>query len=361
MSAPGSVRDARSVARPPATRTLRFIVPDGIEEPSRVSGGNVYDMRVRDALAALGWRVQQDEAAPDAAASALAAVDDDALVLIDGLVAGRSAEAVVAESDRLRVVVLAHMVSEAFPDADPSVAEAERRALSAARLIIATSDWTRSQLVSRGIAAADRIRVARPGTDAAPTAHGTARGGALLCVGLVAPHKGQDVLIGALADLHGRPDWTCTIAGATDHETGESRFADEVARRADEAGIGDRVRLAGVLTGPALEAAYRDADLLVAPSRVEAYGIAVADALGRGIPVVASDVGGISEAVGSRRGAILVPPDDPVALGAALARWIDDAAFRSELARAARRGAAARRDWHDTAAAVAHALEEVAA
>ena len=58
MSAPGSVRDARSVARTPATRTLHFIVPEGIEDPMRVSGGNVYDVRVRDALAALGWRVR---------------------------------------------------------------------------------------------------------------------------------------------------------------------------------------------------------------------------------------------------------------------------------------------------------------
>ncbi len=177
MSAPGSVRDARSVAHTPATRTLRFIVPEGIEDPMRVSGGNVYDVRVRDALAELGWRVEQDEVPPDAAASALAAVADDGLVLIDGLVAGRSADAVVAESGRLRVVVLAHMVSEAFPDADPTAAEGERRALGAARLIVATSDWTRTQLVSRGIAPADRIRVARPGTDAAPTAarHSTRR------------------------------------------------------------------------------------------------------------------------------------------------------------------------------------------
>ncbi len=56
-----------------------------------------------------------------------------------------------------------------------------------------------------------------------------------------------------------------------------------------------------------------------------------------------------------------MPPDDPVALGAALGRWIDDAAFRSELTRAARRGTPVRHAWHDTAAEVARALEEVAA
>jgi hypothetical protein len=345
-----------------ATRTVGFIVPEGIEDPSRVSGGNVYDLRVRDGLAELGWRVEQDEVPPDAAGSALAEAADDAVVLIDGLVAGRSAEALVAESERLRVIVLAHMVSEAFPDADPSVAVGERRALGAARLIVATSEWTRAQLVSRGIATAERIRVATPGTDAAPAAQGTTRGGALLCVGVVAPHKGQDVLIEALARLRGRPDWTCTIAGAIDGETGGgSAFADEVARRAEDAGLGDRVRIAGVLTGLALDAAYRGADLLVAPSRVEAYGIAVADALGRGIPVLASDVGGISEAVASSPGAILVPPGDPVALGTALERWMGDAEFRSELTRAAREGAGARRAWHETAAEVARALEEVAA
>jgi glycosyltransferase involved in cell wall biosynthesis len=261
------------------------------------------------------------------------------------------------------------MVSEAFPDADPSVVEAERRALRAADLVITTSAWTRSELVSRGIVAGERVRVATPGTDAAPAARGTPTGGALLCVGVVAPHKGQDVLVEALAGLRGRHEWTCTIAGAAAGAMGgatdramdaEASFAQTVARRIAQAGLDERVQMAGVLTGPALEAAYRGADLLIAPSRVEAYGMAVTDALRRGIPVLASDVGGIPEAVGSSAGVVLVPPGDPAALGAALERWLTDPALRARLTRAARETPARLPGWEDTAAEVARALEEAA-
>ena len=61
--------------------------------------------------------------------------------------------------------------------------EREREALHAARRVIATSEWTRSELIARALAEPDRIVVARPGTDAAPAATGSASGGDLLCVG----------------------------------------------------------------------------------------------------------------------------------------------------------------------------------
>ena len=77
--------------------------------------------------------------------------------------------------------------------------------------------------------------------------------------------------------------------------------------------------MTGVLGRDELERAYRRADLLVAPSRAESYGMAIADALRRGIPVVASDVGGIPQTVASAA-AVLVPPDQPAALRQALGR-----------------------------------------
>jgi glycosyltransferase involved in cell wall biosynthesis len=334
---------------------VRLVVPAGIGDGERVSGGNLCDLRVGEELAELGWDVRMAPVDPDAAADAFADVPDDGLVLVDGLVAGRSAEAVESEAARLRIVVLAHMVSAAFAHADPRFVEGERRAFGAASAVVTTSEWTRSEIVGAGLVEPARVVVARPGTDAAAEARGTPEGASVVCVGVVAPHKGQDVLVAALAELGAEPRWTCTIAGSLETRP---RFVRRVSERVRDAGLGDQVSLAGVLGRSALDDVYRDADLLVAPSRVESYGMAIAEALRRGIPVLASDVGGIPEAVGDGSAAILVPPGDADALGAALTRWLADPALRARLTSAARRGRDSMPHWNETARRVASVLEE---
>ncbi len=162
-----------------------------------------------------------------AATPALSDLPDGALVLVDGLVARRRPAAVEAAAARLRLVVLAHMVSAAFADADPHDRGGERRVIAAAHHVIATSEWTRDELVRRGMLAPERISVAVPGTDDAPVATGTPTGGALLCVGVVAPHKGQDTLVEALATLGRDAPWRCTIAGSA---AAYPEFAGRVAR-----------------------------------------------------------------------------------------------------------------------------------
>ncbi|WP_345800394.1 glycosyltransferase family 4 protein [Microbacterium sp. AZCO] len=339
-----------------STRVVHFVVPEGVDDPARVSGGNVCDLRVRDGLQTLGWAVRLTPADPDAASDVFARLPAGGLVLIDGLVAGRSPGAVEALARRARVVVLAHMVSAAFADADLDTVDGEHRALRAAHAVVTTSAWTRDELVRRGLVAPDRVFVATPGADRATPAVGTPHGMALLCVGVVAAHKGQDVLVEALAGLRGEPSWTCTIAGSLD---ADPAYADLVGELAHAAGLAERVRMPGALARDGLEGAYRDADLLVAPSLVESYGMAIADALGRGIPVIASDVGGIPEAVAPSGAAVLVPPGDPAALRDALARWIHDPALRDRLTGEARRSRGVRTSWTDTAARVAEALEAV--
>ena len=139
--------------------------------------------------------------------------------------------------------------------------------------------------------------------------------------------------------------WTCTIAGSV---AVDPEFADRVAARAERAGLSERITWAGVLTAIELDAEYARADLLVAPSRTESYGIAVAEALRRGVPVLASRVGGIPEAVRPGVAAVLVPPDRPDALSDALRRWIIDPALRARLTDEARRTRSRRPRWSDT-------------
>ncbi|HYI50584.1 MAG TPA: glycosyltransferase family 4 protein [Microbacterium sp.] len=341
-----------------AGNTLYFVVPDGVDDPRRTSGGNVFDQRVRDGLRTIGWDVrmaQVDADAPSPADGVLADLPSGALVLIDGLIAGRSPEAIEAAADRLRIVALTHMVSAAFPGADARVVEGEQRALRSARRVIATSEWTRSELARRHVVPPEQVVVAHPGSDDAPAASGTPAGSALLCVGVVAPHKGQDILIEALAALGSDAAWTCTIAGPLDVCPD---YAHDVETRAAAAGLGDRVTMTGVLGEDELDSAYQHADLVVAPSRVESYGMAIADALRRGIPVIASRVGGIPLTVESRA-AVLVPPGEPLPLADALREWMRDADLRARLKRAARAGRAGLPHWSDTAEQIASTLAGV--
>ena len=112
--------------------------------------------------------------------------------------------------------------------------------------------------------------------------------------------------------------------------------------------------MAGVLAEDELERAYRRADLVVAPSRVESYGMAIADALRRGIPVVASGVGGIPQTVaaGAQRCSC---HRSRTRWAEALRRWMADPALRARLKDEARRGRASLPRWSDTADRVADA------
>ena len=95
-------------------------------------------------------------------------------------------------------------------------------------------------------------------------------------------------------------------------------------------------------------------------SRAETYGMVVTEALARGLPVVAADVGGLTEALGHGadgvRPGVLVPPDDPAALGAALRAWLTDAELRERSRRAARERRASLSGWSTTTASVADVL-----
>ncbi|MEV4120018.1 glycosyltransferase family 4 protein [Micromonospora sp. NPDC049645] len=344
-----------------AGRAAHVVLPGDIDDPATPSGGNSYDRRICAGLGERGWSVHEHPVPggwphPDPAdratlAGVLAGVPDDAVVLIDGLIASTVPDLLAPHAGRLRLVILVHLP---FDD------EAEARALTSARAVVTTSEWTRRTLMARHPTLAERIRAAPPGVRPAPPAAGSATGDRLLCVAAVAQHKGYDVLVDALATLVGR-SWTMVCAGSL---TREPDLVRRLRDRLTGAGLGERVRLVGPLTGAALDAAYAAADLLVLPSRGETYGMVVTEALARGLPVLATEVGGLPEALGHAPGGdrpgLLVAPEDPAALAAALTRWLDDDALRARLRRAAlaRRGTLT--DWPRTTALLAAVLKEVA-
>jgi glycosyltransferase involved in cell wall biosynthesis len=336
---------------------VHVIVPEGIDDPARPSGGNTYDRRVCRGLTALGWAVQEHAVPLDAGnrplVRALRRIPDGAVVLLDGLIASDAPEALVPEAGRLRQVVLVHMPLGHRPK-DDEVRPREREVLAAAAAVVTTSAWARRRLGELYALPADRVHVAEPGVDAAGLAPGTAAGDALLCVAAVTPDKGHDVLLDGLAtatDL----SWRCECVGSLDRDPA---FADGIFRRAR--GLGDRVRFPGPRTGPELDRAYAAADLLVLASHAETYGMVVTEALACGLPVLAAEVGGVTEALGhgddGTRPGLLVPPGDPAALGAALRTWLGDAELRERLRRAARERRATLRGWPATSSVVAGVL-----
>ena len=327
---------------------LHVVVPAGVDDPVRASGGNTYDRRVVAGLRALGWQVHVVEVeggwpwSADLGAPhlerALASLSDGACVLVDGLLVSRLPAVALPACTRLRVVLVVHLPV----GVDDVLARLpERQVLAAARSVVTSSAWCRAWLVGEYALDPRRVHVARPGVDPAPLAPSRADGSVLLAVGAVTTVKGQDQLLAA-------PD-----------------FADLLLSTSAGTGLGDRFVLAGPRTGDALEAAYADADLLVLPSRAETYGMVVTEALARGLPVVATDVGGVREALGEttdrRRPGILVPPDDPAALAVALRRWLTDGDLRATLRAVAGERRRTLAGWSETAGLVAGVVRGVAA
>jgi glycosyltransferase involved in cell wall biosynthesis len=332
---------------------------------ARFTGGHVYNERLVDGLRRRGWTVGRmvlpaGFPAPSAPAARQAramidALPDGTLVLADQICACPLPEAVEANAGRLRFAIIAHhlMAREVGPMAG-LFAALERRVMPLAATVLVPSRTTAESLVTDCGVAPDRIVVAAPGLDPLPPARGS--GGsvpAILAVGAVVPRKGYDALIAALARLSGL-SWTATIVGDLDRAPGH--VADLRAQVA-EAGLGDRIRFVGTVADAS---DYWDgADLFVAAARHEGWGLAVAEAAARGLPVVTATSGAVAEWLDPSVAEIVPDADDPAFAGR-IAALLADPAARRRLGEAARRFAATLPRWADTAATVDRALAPLA-
>jgi glycosyltransferase involved in cell wall biosynthesis len=346
---------------------VHLVVPEGFDNPGQPTGGNIYDRRVCAGLAEAGWEVPVATVAaawpvPGSGARAdlarvVSAIPDGETVLIDGLIASPAAAQLLPHAERISMTVLLHMPLATALDTphDASAQRSERAVLRAAAGVVVTSEWTRRQVLTRYQIPIDRVHVARPGADRVAAPPRPVRG-RLICVAALGRHKGQDLLVEALAGLGDR-DWHCVLAGPLDRDPD---FTEQLQTRITRLGYGHRVRLTGVLTGAALSRAYTTADLLIAPSRSETYGMTVTEALAHGVPVIAAAVGGLPEALGftadGARPGQLIPPGDPAALAAALGDWLGDERHRHRLRAAARQRRSTLCGWEQTTQEIANAL-----
>ena len=348
-------------------KRVAFAVPGHLDTPT---GGYAYDRCIIAGLERLGWHVDlvdvgegfpwPSETTLAAARAQLLEVTADEPIVIDGLALGVLPDIAAELAGRNPLLALVHHplalewgLSSAQAD---TLRRSERAALASVRAVVVTSPATGRIVASDYGVTADRITVARPGNSPVPPARGSRSDTFhLLSVGAVVPRKGFDILVRALATLADLP-WRLTIVGdLTRAPPTAAALQADIARF----GLTDRITTVGAVSPERLASLYDTADLFVLASYFEGYGMAYAEALAHGLPVIGTTSGAIPETISDEAG-LLVAAGDPVALAEALNRAISDTALRSRLSQAALAVARQLPTWPQSAAIFAGALEKLA-
>jgi glycosyltransferase involved in cell wall biosynthesis len=364
-TSPDLVRHSGALHRRPGRARLAFAVPGDLATPT---GGYRYDERIIQELGRLGWLVDVLDLGdgfpfPSAEQRAnalmmLSTVPVGCPIVLDGLAFGTLPEAGPLQS-RTPLIALVHQPLALEGGLDTTQADAfresERAALAAAARVVVTSESTARTVIADYDVPCERVSVVRPGNDPVPPALGSNDGVVrLLSIGSVVPGKGHDVLVAAVATIVDLP-WRLTIAGdRTRNPAAAARLDSDIAAY----GLGDRVAVLGAVPPERVIELYLASDLFVLASRFEGYGMALAEAIAHGLPVVSTMAGAIPDTVPAGAG-LLVPPDDVAALAQALRRLIGNCAERQRLATNARAAAAQLPTWQDSARLFAGAIESV--
>jgi glycosyltransferase involved in cell wall biosynthesis len=220
--------------------------------------------------------------------------------------------------------------------------------------VLTSSEGSADQISRDFGVAPERIRNVHNGLDTelySPDPSVAKQPDELLCVGRAGdPNKGIATLIEALA--RGPANLKLTLVDS-DHPD------NPVFKWARRAGVAKRLDVTGRVPTTELVALYRRAALLVVPSRTEGFGLPAVEAMACGTPVVASHAGALPEVMRLGGGGILVPPDDPEALAAGIARLAGAPRWREQLASQARERIEERLSWRTIAARTAEVYEEV--
>jgi glycosyltransferase involved in cell wall biosynthesis len=223
----------------------------------------------------------------------------------------------------------------------PTPSAAERERLPRLRRIVATSGLVAKRLTETFDVAPERVVAIPPGAPDAPRSTGS--GGpvcAILSVGGLTARKGHATLLQALARLSDLA-WRLTIVG-DDHR--DPAVAAALRAQVEASGIASRVHFAGPLADDALEAQWREADLFALATEWEGYGVAIAQALRRGLPVAVTAGGAAADLVSPETG-IICEVGDAAGLSKAMRRLIFDTALRADMAQAAWAAGRELPDW----------------
>lgn len=345
---------------------VAFAIPGDLETHT---GGYAYDRRVLQMLPSYGINATlvtlpgsfplPSKSDLDETARRIAAAPPQAKLLIDGLAYGAMPAELIERIGR-RIIALVHhpLALETGLDdaARRALVDSERAALARARHVIVTSRSTADSLVADYRVPQARITVAEPGTDPALRSTGTGTPMQMFAVGAVSERKGYNLLVAALEPLASL-DWRLTIAGALDRNV---QAVTALRERIAASSIGERITLAGAVVPATLERFYASADLFVSPSHYEGYGMVLAEAMARGLPIVCTTGGAAAQTVPDAA-AIKVPPGDVAALTAALRQALTQRKQRRAMADAAWEAGRQLPTWEETARRIAAAILEIEA
>lgn len=321
------------------------------------TGGHLYDRRMAEELRALGHDLtvvelagrlpDPDQAAIYAARTAWSALPSDCVRLIDG-----SALPAFHGLPMHDVTALVHhpasMETGVVEDVLQRLSVTENEMFRDVPRLVVTSEQTADLVAKTYLIARDRIGVIIPGEDDLPRSAGSADSLChILSVGALIPRKGHDVLLRALARLTDL-DWKLTIAGSP---TRDPVYAHGLYALLDELKLAQRV----AIVDRASENLWRRADLFALMSRFEGYGVAIAQALRRGVPVAVTNVGAVPNLVGPEAG-IVVQPDDVEQYSKAIRRMIFDDVVRRAMADLAWQSGQTLPGWTEQASRLAGVL-----
>ena len=344
-----------------------FAVPGDLATPT---GGYVYARKILLLLAEklrievcplpAGFPLASKAELREAAVSLAARDAPGTVFFIDGLAYGALPLSAIQALKRPIVALVHHplgLEEGLTPSEKAHLLKAEDEALALARHIVVPSHGTVRELTRLFGVPAGKITVAEPGILRGARPQGASAGQPLhiVSVGSLAPRKGYGVLIDALNEVRDLP-WRATIAGSLDRSP---NIAALVRRKISEYGFEERVRLAGQLAEATLSALYTSADVFALASLYEGYGMAFAEAIAHGLPVVASGEGAVRDTVPSSAGFVCAA-GDVAAFAEALRSLLSNEALRRVKAEGAWRHGQALPAWERTADTIAQVLERAA-
>ncbi len=314
-----------------------FVIPGDINLPT---GGYRYDREIINAWKTTGVDIKlisingnypfPSEAEKQDAIAQVDTFPKADIAVVDGLLGGISPGFLQKLCKIMPVVALIHhplCLENGLDEATAqSLKQSEKQGLEFISNIITTSPTTSKTVAELFGFNTDKIHTVLPGVDRSATSTGNDdRTINLLCVGSVIKRKGHKDLLLALSKLT-HLDWRLDCIGSTNFD---KILFDELQMIIKQEKLTGKIKFHGGVTEEALEKACSKTDVFVLPSLFEGYGMAYAEAIVRGIPVIGTIAGAIPETVPENCG-ILVKPSDVSSLANALETMISNETLRAQ-------------------------------